>query len=170
MSAEEKVLVRPMVEADTAALRALAEEIWLDHYPDIIGRAQIEYMLEQRYSSDVLRAELGQAGLWWDLLLIDDVPKGYSSYFLEPQGAEMKLDKLYLHRSLRGLGYGRMMLERLLATARIHGCRKVALAVNKRNTDSIAAYRKWGFAVERAVVKEIGGGFVMDDYVMARSV
>ena len=40
------------------------------------------------------------------------------------------------------------------------------LAVNKRNAAAIAAYRKHGFEIVEAVVKDIGGGFVMDDYIM----
>jgi ribosomal protein S18 acetylase RimI-like enzyme len=44
------------------------------------------------------------------------------------------------------------------------------LAVNKHNAQAIAAYRKNGFRVADAVVKDIGGGFVMDDYIMELAV
>jgi hypothetical protein len=40
--------------------------------------------------------------------------------------------------------------------------------VNKRNASAIAAYRKHGFDVRESVVKDIGGGFVMDDYIMEK--
>jgi diamine N-acetyltransferase len=46
----------------------------------------------------------------------------------------------------------------------------VLLAVNKRNVNAINAYLKHGFRIAEAVVKEIGGGFVMDDYVMEKVV
>ena len=45
-------------------------------------------------------------------------------------------------------------------------CRRLILAVNKHNANAIAAYRRWGFEVERALVTDIGAGFVMDDYLM----
>ena len=32
---------------------------------------------------------------------------------------------------------------------------------------AIAAYRKWGFEVTATSLREIGSGFVMDDYLMA---
>ena len=163
-------VIRPLGEGDIDALRVLAAEIWHEHYTAIIGTAQIEYMLEQRYRPEVLRAELRQPGLWWDLLLIDAVPKGYSSYFLTGENGELRLDKLYLHGVCRGRGYGERMLERVLARARASGCNRVSLAVNKRNSRAIAAYQKWGFAIDQAVVKDIGGGFVMDDYIMVRPV
>ena len=167
MSAD-RVVVRPLAESDLDALCALAAEIWRDHYSAIIGTAQIQYMLEQRYRPDVLREELGRSDVWWDLLLIDDVPKGYSSYFLTDESGELKLDKLYLHSACQRRGYGERMLERVLAKARSLDLNRVSLAVNKRNSAAIAAYRKWGFIIEKAVVKDIGGGFVMDDYIMVR--
>jgi ribosomal protein S18 acetylase RimI-like enzyme len=50
--------------------------------------------------------------------------------------------------------------------ARAYGCDALVLAVNKRNEGALAAYAKHGFAIVESVVKDIGGGFVMDDYVM----
>jgi len=168
MSAD-RVVIRPLTLADIPSLQALAADIWRAHYSAIIGAAQIEYMLEQRYDAKVLRAELAQADTWWDLLLVDDVPQGFASYFPDVRGDALKLDKLYVHASCQRLGLGARMLERALAKARALGARKLILAVNKGNASAIAAYRKWGFVIEEAVVKDIGGGFVMDDYVMARS-
>ena len=40
------------------------------------------------------------------------------------------------------------------------------LTVNKRNFDSIAFYQKIGFKIVDCVEMDIGGGFIMDDYVM----
>jgi RimJ/RimL family protein N-acetyltransferase len=42
------------------------------------------------------------------------------------------------------------------------------LNVNKQNLRAIRAYERNGFFVREAVVVDIGGGFVMDDYVMAK--
>jgi ribosomal protein S18 acetylase RimI-like enzyme len=57
-------------------------------------------------------------------------------------------------------------MQSVRARARSHGCSRLVLAVNKRNDGAIAAYRHWGFRVERAITTDIGAGFVMDDYVM----
>jgi ribosomal protein S18 acetylase RimI-like enzyme len=40
--------------------------------------------------------------------------------------------------------------------------------VNKGNARAIAFYRKHGFDIAESVVVDIGGGFVMDDYVMGK--
>ena len=42
------------------------------------------------------------------------------------------------------------------------------LRVNKRNERAQEAYKAAGFAKERALVTDIGGGFVMDDFVFRR--
>ena len=155
-----------MTGADVDRVAALAAEIWYEHYPAIITRAQIAYMLAERYAAPRLHAELAQPGIWWDKLLVDDEMCGFSSYFLAERPATMKLDKLYVHASCRRLGLGGMLIARAAGEARRQGCQRLELAVNKRNALAIQAYLKHGFRVAQAVVKDIGSGFVMDDYVM----
>ena len=163
-------LITALTPADVPELIALASAIWRCHYPGIISTAQIEYMLAQRYDAAVLNAELGRDDLWWDQLRVDGRMIGFSSYLLTAQAGEMKLDKLYVQHGYQRRGYGGMLLARALEVAREHGCVTMLLAVNRNNRTAIAAYRKHGFRIVRSVVKDIGGGFVMDDHVMARSV
>jgi ribosomal protein S18 acetylase RimI-like enzyme len=82
----------------------------------------------------------------------------------------LKLDKLYVHPERQRMGHGGILLEHTCWRAGRMGYSKVVLAVNKRNVNAIGAYRKYGFRIAEAVVKDIGGGFVMDDYVMEKSV
>jgi ribosomal protein S18 acetylase RimI-like enzyme len=168
-NAETVAHISPLAPADVDELAVLAAAIWRHHYPDIISPAQIEYMLAQRYDAAVLRAELERNDLWWDQLRVGGRMTGFASYFLAPAG-EMKLDKLYVHQDLQRRGYGGMLLARALEVAREHGCSAMMLAVNKNNRNAIAAYRKHGFHIDRSVVKDIGGGFVMDDYLMVRKI
>jgi len=167
---EQEPRIEPVTEADIERLAALAREIWLAHYPAIIGNAQIEYMLAQRYSPEVIRAELARDDLWWDKLTADGEMAGFASYFLTGPPREMKLDKLYVHPRHQRRGHGGRLIARACEVARSRGCDRLVLAVNKGNRDAIAAYLKHGFRVADAVVKDIGGGFVMDDYVMVKSV
>lgn len=167
---EGAVAIRPMGVADIESLRALALEIWVQHYTPIIGSAQIEYMLEQRYRASVLSEELARSDIWWDLLFVGAQMQGFASYFVEDDRCTLKLDKLYIHPGRQRGGYGRRMLDHVIDKGRALGCRNISLAVNKRNTNAIAAYGKWGFRVEKSVTKDIGGGFVMDDFIMTRDV
>ena len=162
--------VKQVAREDAAAVSALAREIWYPHYTAIISKAQIEYMLAQRYDPQIIRAELARGDVWWDKLLVAGRMAGFANYFLTANAGEMKLDKLYVHQHYQRRGCGGMLLDRVLGIARAHGCATLMLAVNKHNATAIAAYRKYGFRIAESVVKDIGGGFVMDDYIMVRDV
>jgi ribosomal protein S18 acetylase RimI-like enzyme len=162
--------IEPLAAEDVEQLAGLAREIWYAHYSAIISAAQIEYMLGQRYNSDVVLAELRSDGMWWDKLIVAGGMAGFASYFLTGVPGEMKLDKLYVHPRLQRRGYGGMMIARAGEVARSSGCSRLVLAVNKNNRSAIAAYLKHGFSIANYVVKDIGGGFVMDDYIMVKPV
>ena len=93
---------------------------------------------------------------------------GFASYFLASVAGELKLDKVYVHPRDQRRGYGGMLVDRATTIARAYGRDVLTLAVNKRNSHAMAAYRKYGFEVTAPGIKDIGGGCVMDDYVMTR--
>ncbi len=127
-------------------------------------------MLARMYAPDTLRAEIHSQGIRYDLLLVDGKPAGFASYGPTSEPGVMKLHKLYLLPELHGRGLGSRMLEHCECEIRAAGACRLILSVNKRNDQAIAAYRRNGFIVAESVVTDIGGGFVMDDYVMAKSV
>ena len=157
--------IAPLAEDDADAVCALAREVWRHHYPPIIGSAQTEYMLAQRYRPELVRDELAR-GIWWDVLSEEGALLAFASSLpWEPRGT-IKLDKLYVHPGHQRLGYGGALLEHTCERAARFGYSRVILAVNKRNVNAINAYLKHGFRIAEAVVKDIGCGFVMDDYIM----
>ena len=163
----------PVTEPDFAILRELAGTIWRRHYPAIISAVQIDYMLAGRFSDEALRTYTRAAGRWLEVLRVSGVPVGYCAYELADMAnddrspAAMKLGQLYVLESHRGIGLGRFMLGHVEQRARGLGRRVMWLQVNKRNSGAIGFYRSAGFEGVREAVFEIGGGFVMDDYVMA---
>ena len=162
------VCIRAVLPQDVERLVALAREVWNDHYPGLISAAQIEYMLQQRYDPALVRAELERDDVWWDQLLVGREMAGFASYWLTPVPGEIKIDKLYVRSRYQRRGYGGMLIARAADVAQRRGCNRLTLAVNKNNRTAIAAYLKHGFRVANAVVKDIGGGFVMDDYIMEK--
>lgn len=163
-------VVAPLQAADVGTLVALAGEIWRAHYPGIISVAQIEYMLAQRYDPRAIRAELARADVWWYKLVMQGRMIAYSALQLEPDGAAMKMDKLYVHPSQQRRGCGRRLIGQAEAIAGLQGCRELVLAVNRNNATAVAAYRRHGFTVRETLVTTIGSGFVMDDYIMVKAV
>lgn len=151
------------------AIAALAHEIWHAHYPGIISVAQIEYMLAQRYTPSVIRAELARPDVWWYKLTVPDRIVAYLALQLEPGVPALKIDKLYVHPQQQRSGCAALLIAQAQATASEQGCVELVLAVNRGNHAAIAAYLKYGFVVRDTATKAIGGGFVMDDYIMARA-
>ena len=164
----EAATIVPAGEADLPALAELAGVIWRACYPGIISEEQIEFMLARMYDQATLREELRAQGVHFYRLLADGRFGGFASFGPTNTPGVMKLHKLYLLPELQSRGLGRRMLEHCAAEARRLGAQRLILAVNKRNARAIAAYTRNGFAVAEAVVNDIGGGFVMDDYIMAK--
>lgn len=162
--------IRALRMEEVPVLSALAREIWRAHYPGIISVAQIEYMLAERYDEAVIRAELARGDIEWDVLMLDGRMAGYTSYFPGEAADEMKIDKLYLHPRVHRNGWGGRLIAHVAAMASRRGCGRLTLAVNRHNHTAIAAYHKHGFVTVRTSVRTIGGGFLMDDYIMCRPV
>ena len=156
-------------EAEIPALRVLAERIWRVSYAEMITPAQIDYMLGWMYAPETIAREMAE-GVIWEAAWLDDEMVGFHSCTLDPAGERLKLNKLYLLPELQGSGLGQQMLERVHLLAAQRGARQVWLQVNKQNTRALRAYERAGYGVERSAVFDIGGGFVMDDFVMTRSI
>ena len=162
--------IRPASPDDIPVIVQLATRIWRVHYPGIIFPAQIEYMLATMYSPARIAAEMSDAGITWFLAEQDGIPVGFAAVGLTDEDLVAKLHKLYVLPEKQGCGIGRALLNAALAKAGAMGNDRLILAVNKRNTTAIAAYRKWGFRQRDAVTVDIGGGFVMDDFVFEISI
>lgn len=163
----EITLVRP---ADVSAIVLLARVIWQHAYAGMITQKQIDYMLAQRYNAPHLLTELSQPGLWWDQALVTGERVGFSSCYLTDTPGEIKLDKVYVHPDWQRDGVGGALIERVVGRGRAACCDTLVLAVNKQNVRAIAAYERKGFSVRESVCVNIGGGFVMDDFIMSRSI
>jgi diamine N-acetyltransferase len=162
-----------LTAADFETLAQLAEAIWRAHYTKIIGSAQVDYMLADRYTPEKLRLYLNADDRWLMMLRIDNRAVGYCSYALtedpgEMKSSEMKLEQLYLLPELHDQGLGKLMLSHVEEQARARGRGTLVLQTNKRNAIAVAFYRKAGFTVREETVFDIGNGFVMDDYVMEK--
>lgn len=159
---------------ELGAIEQIARFIWHEHYTPIIGKEQVEYMLEKFQSTDVMLNQLTEGYRYYsvvehlepyhlskpeNILLI-----GY--FAIKPEEDSLFISKFYLHLNARGKGYGRTMLTFIKEQALADKLSTLRLTVNKYNTYTIAAYEKMGFVKKEAAVFDIGNGYVMDDFVM----
>lgn len=146
----------------------LAATIWRAHYPGIISTEQIEYMLARMYNVRELHDEITQRGVSIDRLLRGTVLIGFASYGPTGEPGELKLHKLYLHPDEQRKGYGTLLLKHVEEAARAGHYQSLMLAVNKQNRGAVEAYQRNGFVTRESVTVSIGGGFVMDDFIMVK--
>jgi diamine N-acetyltransferase len=153
--------------AEVARVAALAREIWTEHYTPLIGSGQVEYMLATIQSADSIVQQMRE-GLEYQLLLANDEDAGYFAVRPDLPSQTLFLSKLYVRREMRGRALATRALEWMGGRARQLGLRAIRLTVNKRNC-AVQVYLRMGFEVKEDVVTPIGEGYVMDDYLMEKS-
>lgn len=154
-------------ESEIEVVVNLANEIWNEHFTPIIGKAQVDYMLEKFQSRKAISEQIENGFLYY-LVRINKNSIGYIGIY--PKQDELFLSKIYIRSSKRGKGYGRKAIQFLEKLAQEKGLRKITLTVNKNNTDTIKAYEEFGFKNLGSVVQDIGNGFIMDDYGMEKTI
>jgi len=174
---DSSLTISPAGADDIGLVQGLAQEIWHRHYPGIITVEQIDYMLERGYSREALlplvardgRA-MAPAGRGIALARVAGIAVGFVAWCPAGENAAMKLEKLYVLPEHHGKGIGRALIEHVVERAHDAGCRSLTLNVNRSNTGSIRAYERCGFTIAASGDFPIGGGFVMEDFIMLREI
>ena len=159
-------IIRAESKDDVALIATLADTIWREHYTPIIGKGQVDYMMERFQSPEAIANQIAN-GQTYEILVHQEQAIGYIAY--EPRGKDLFLSKYYVQKSERGKGFGKLAMLHIINCAKSLNCKQITLTVNKDNTHSIAAYKKMGFQITGPIVQDIGNGFVMDDFKMALS-
>lgn len=149
------------------AVVKLAQQIWQEYYPAIIGQAQVDYMLATFQSSAAITTQIQQQRMQY--FLIEDQHQAVGYLAVQPRDDDsLLLSKLYVRADQRGRGYARAAVDYAAMLAREHGLAKLRLTVNRHNQLALAVYARLGFVTVGSVVTDIGEGFVMDDYQLER--
>jgi ribosomal protein S18 acetylase RimI-like enzyme len=164
---EHPLTITAAQAAQIPTVQRLAREIWHTHYPSIIDVAQIDYMLDRGYSHEALLrfVEARDAGL--ALAGTPDGVIGFAAWYRVDATAS-KLDKLYVLPQRHRAGIGRALIEHVVGHAEAAGSKSLTLNVNRGNTMAIRAYERCGFTIRARGDFPIGGGFVMEDFIMVR--
>jgi diamine N-acetyltransferase len=153
--------------SDIETIRQLAQRIWREAYSALLSPDQITYMLNWMYSSETIEKELHD-GVIWELVLEDETPIGFISTTIE--GTTLKLNKLYIDPLQHGKGIGQLSIEHVKQSAQTLNLKSLYLTVNKGNVKAIRAYEKAGLIRTDSKVFDIGGGYVMDDFIYSLSI
>jgi len=149
---------------DVPVIQRIANECWPVAYGEILSKEQIVYMLDKMYSNTALEHQILEEGCEFIIATIDNEPIGFASWSLLSQEIA-KLHKLYLLSSRKGKGYGKKLMHEVIIRVKEVKATTLELQVNKNNPSQLF-YLNYGFERADEIVIDIGGGFVMDDYLM----
>lgn len=158
--------VRKLEKQELPLIQELANSIWPRVYGYMISEEQISYMLNWMYSLSKLEKQF-EEGCSFFVLDIGGNPAGFWS--TERKASELFLHKLYLNPDYHGQGWGKFMLNRVVAEARDNALKTIRLTVNRGNT-SVKVYQSFGFVIESEADFDIGGGYFMNDYIMVKGI
>jgi GNAT superfamily N-acetyltransferase len=161
------ISLRKAKEADLHIIQAIGTITYGPTYSALLGREQVDYMLNKFYSIAALTQQLMEGHIF---IIADEAGKdlAFASYssFEENSHLAVKLHKLYVLPEAHGKGLGKLLINEVRDKAVDLGAQSLVLNVNRYNK-ALDFYQKAGFTIKETVDIEIGNGFFMNDYILA---
>lgn len=170
----------------------VADEIWHDYWPALIGQAQTDYMVDTMQSLTAITNDIQSKGYRYYLLYDEDgacigytaaQPQDITGHAADPAyiehgteinrlmpGRRLFISKIYLYADQRGKHYCSRVIEFYENLCREQHLAGMYLTVNRGNELGVRAYIGRGFQTIEEVDADIGHGFVMNDHIMAKPV
>jgi diamine N-acetyltransferase len=159
----------PVTTAEQVAnVARMAHEVWNEYYVPIIGQAQVDYMVARFQTAEAMQSQI-DSGYEYFQIRQSGESIGYAAVRHDAPETRLFISKLYVLAAHRQSGAGRKTLAFIEQMARDRAATHLWLTVNKGNP-SVRAYERLGFVIAEALVMDIGGGYVMDDYRMEKPV
>ncbi|AHM60578.1 N-acetyltransferase GCN5 [Flammeovirgaceae bacterium 311] len=161
-----------VIQADSthfSTIRNIALQTWPPTFGDILSGAQIEYMLEMMYSIPALQEQVNQKGHTFILVSEEEAFLGFASYELNYQGQpKTKIHKIYVLPAAHGKGLGKVLIDHIREVALAHCNPTLTLNVNRYNR-AVQFYERIGFTMVGKEDISIGNGYLMEDYIMEKT-
>ncbi|MGN6194242.1 MAG: GNAT family N-acetyltransferase [Ginsengibacter sp.] len=157
--------IKPAEINDLPVVQKLAYEIWPSAYLEILGRKQLDYMLEKIYSLSSLQHQFSVLKHQFVLAFDNLVPVGFASFSAHKNSSVFHLNKIYVLPGLQGKNIGKQILHYVISEIKKSGATALQLNVNRHNR-ALHFYEKQGFKIIREEDIDIGSGYFMNDYVM----
>lgn len=150
---------------DIQTIEKLAFKIWNSHYVPIIGKNQVDYMLEKFQNFNAISLQI-QNGYEYFLISTNNKAIGYLCLLLNSATQKIMISKIYIDQSERNSGFGKQLIDFTIDRAKEKKIKTIWLTVNKNNSNTIKWYEKLNFKITKETVIDIGNDYIMDDYVL----
>src|SRR5260221_1777462 len=154
---------------DVQLIRQLAEQTFHVTYLPLQPKDKVDYLFDLMYNTSSLTAQMnkGQQFIWEK----DETGYlGYASYEINYKDQDKtKIHKIYIMPTAQGKGVGKELVNHIGGIARLNKNTIFLLDVYRHNP-AVRFYEKIGFKKVEEQITEVGNGFVMDDFVMEKSI
>lgn len=150
-------------------IRDIAQRTWPRTFRRILSMEQIAYMLEWMYSLPSLKEQVEIKGHKFLLAREANDFLGFASFEVNYKGEPVtKIHKLYVLPATQGKGIGKLLMSRISDIAAQQGNSLLSLNVNRGN-QAVRFYQSIGFQIVGEENIDIGQGFLMEDYIMQKT-
>lgn len=164
------IAILPNSESDFETIRAIAKIVWPVTYSEILSDEQLEYMFEMMYSVKSLQEQANKKKHHFIIAYENNKALGFASYEIDCEKTnKTKVHKIYILPNLQGKGIGKRIIEFISNEAIKKQNKAIYLNVNRYNSAK-DFYLKIDFKIVKEEDIEIGSGYLMEDYVMEKSI
>ena len=160
---------------DTRLVSELGRETYFDAFQAMNTPGTTSLYLEEAFDETKIRNELATPGSEFHLLYHEKQPAGYIKINRAPvqsdinDPASLELERIYVRKGWKGLGYGRILMEHAVSLARKHNCTYLWLGVWEKNKEALAFYARMGF-VEFGTHKFRMGDELQSDLLLKKTI
>jgi ribosomal protein S18 acetylase RimI-like enzyme len=162
------VEIRLATAADFSTIESIARQTWPVAYGSILSKQQLDYMLDLFYCESALAHDVKQKNHLFYLASYQNQPVAFVGIQLQYLPYTTKIHKLYIMPEFQGLYIGSQLLDFVSQITLDSGGNSLNLNVNRYNS-AMLFYEKYGFSVLKSEDILLDFGYVMEDYVLVKS-
>ncbi|MBW4361518.1 GNAT family N-acetyltransferase [Flavobacterium taihuense] len=164
------ISIVPATAYDYTIIREIAFQTWPTAYGAILSKAQLDYMLHAFYNEEALNDSVTNKGHHFVLAKEGEETLGFASYEHHyNQKTQTKIHKIYILPQTQGKGIGKKLIDFVENAAKKKDSTALSLNVNRFNK-ALYFYQKLGFEIVEEVNIKLEHGYLMEDYVMEKSI
>jgi ribosomal protein S18 acetylase RimI-like enzyme len=146
------IQIAPFLSSEADLLADISRTTFAETFAPANTPEDMAIFMEQQFTSEHLKAEMGKPGYLHLLARYNGAPAGYlflkkHSHPQLQQTEALEISRIYSLQSFQGKGVGKAMMEYALQYAKENGLPTVWLGVWKENAKALAFYTGFGFRI-----------------------
>jgi ribosomal protein S18 acetylase RimI-like enzyme len=162
------VEIRLATAADFFTIESIARQTWPEAYGAILTFDQLGFMLDLFYCNQALNQDVTQKNHLYFMAFLEGKAVGFAGIQHHYLPNTTKIHKLYILPQFQGLYIGCQLLDFVSQITLDSGGNSLILNVNRYNSAKLF-YEKYGFSVLKSEDILLEFGYVMEDFVLVKS-